>query len=61
MSVRADNVIEYFERFGAPVPCYYMDHLSDEDFKSMVVKAIHDNIPIDPESLVKNLPEDAYL
>lgn len=61
MSVRGDNGVEYIDRFGTPEPGYYMRHLSDEEYNAMIVKALHDNSPIDPEALVKNVPTGAYI
>ncbi len=54
--MRFDHYEEYFQKFNAPTPELYMDHLSDEDYDAMLVQAIKTGVPIDPEALVAHLP-----
>lgn len=51
-AVRFDHVQEYLDRFpDDTLPSLYMEHLDDEAFDALIVKAIAAGVPIDPEAL----------
>ncbi len=56
-----DLLPEYAAKFGEPVPLMYLRGLSDGEADQLVAKAIETGVPLDPEALASDVPEDALI
>ncbi len=52
MNIRHSNWRKYYEAFGDVPPQLYMRHLSDDAYNTRIVKALKENVPINPEEFM---------
>lgn len=52
---------EYKDKFGEPVPLMYLDRFDDAEADQLVAAAIESGVPLDPEALAGDIPDNALI
>lgn len=56
-----DLLSEYANKFGEPVPLMYLERFTDDEADQLVAAAIESGMPLDPEALAGDVPDNALI